>query len=106
MTTTEDRAGMDRRIAAPPTMSVLAAEALRSMILSGELMPGDRLPEIRLTAQLGVSRSPLREAMSVLEQEGLIVQAPRRGAIVAPLTAHDIYAVSYTHLTLPTNREV
>src|SRR5680860_1854206 len=53
MTTTEDRAGMDRRIAAPPTMAVLAAEALRSMILSGELMPGDRLPEIRLTAQLG-----------------------------------------------------
>lgn len=93
MTTTEDRAGMDRRIAAPPTMSVLAAEALRSMILSGELMPGDRLPEIRLTAQLGVSRSPLREAMSVLEQEGLIVQAPRRGAIVAPLTAHDIYEI-------------
>ena len=93
MTTTEDRAGMDRRIAAPPTMSVLAAEALRSMILSGELMPGDRLPEIRLAAQLGVSRSPLREAMSVLEQEGLIVQAPRRGAIVAPLTAHDIYEI-------------
>ena len=93
MTTTEDRAGMDRRIAAPPTMSVLAAEALRSMILSGEFMPGDRLTEIRLTAQLGVSRSPLREAMSVLEQEGLIVQAPRRGAIVAPLTAHDIYEI-------------
>lgn len=84
---------MDRRIAAPPTMSVLAAEALRSMILSGELLPGDRLPENSLTAQLGVSRSPLREAMSVLEQEGLIVQAPRRGAVVAPLTAHDIYEI-------------
>lgn len=84
---------MDRRIAAPPTMSALAADALRSMILSGELRPGDRLPENSLTAQLGVSRSPLREAMSVLEQEGLIVQAPRRGAIVAPLTAHDIYEI-------------
>jgi DNA-binding GntR family transcriptional regulator len=89
----EDRAGMDRRIAAPPTMSSLAAEALRSMILSGELLPGDKLPENSLTAQLGVSRSPLREAMSVLEQEGLIVQAPRRGAVVAPLTAHDIYEI-------------
>jgi DNA-binding GntR family transcriptional regulator len=84
---------MDRRIAAPPTMSALAAEALRSMILNGELQPGDRLPENSLTAQLGVSRSPLREAMSVLEQEGLIVQAPRRGAIVVPLTAHDIYEI-------------
>jgi DNA-binding GntR family transcriptional regulator len=84
---------MDRRIAAPPTMSVLAAEALRSMILSGEVLPGERLPETSLTVRLGVSRSPLREAMSVLEQEGLIVQAPRRGAIVAPLTAHDIYEI-------------
>ncbi|HWM75528.1 MAG TPA: GntR family transcriptional regulator [Nocardioides sp.] len=85
--------GMNRRIATPPTMSVLAAEALRSMIMSGELLPGDRLPENRLTAQLGVSRSPLREAMAVLEREGLIVQAPRRGAVVAPLTAHDIYEI-------------
>jgi DNA-binding GntR family transcriptional regulator len=93
MTNTEYRAGADRRIAAPPTMSVLAAETLRSMILSGELLPGERLPENSLTAQLGVSRSPLREAMSVLEQEGLIVQAPRRGAIVAPLTAHDVYEI-------------
>lgn len=84
---------MNPRIAAPPTMAALAAEALRSMILSGELVPGDRLPENGLTAQLGVSRSPLREAMSVLEQEGLIVQVPRRGAIVTPLTAHDIYEI-------------
>ncbi|MBC2935144.1 GntR family transcriptional regulator [Nocardioides sp. zg-1228] len=89
----QEPAGAERRIAAPPTMSVLAAEALRSMILSGELLPGDRLPENTLTAQLGVSRSPLREAMAVLEQEGLIVQAPRRGAIVRPLTAHDIYEI-------------
>jgi DNA-binding GntR family transcriptional regulator len=93
MSSTEERAGMNRRIATPPTMSVLAAEALRSMIMSGELLPGDRLPENSLTAQLGVSRSPLREAMAVLEQEGLIVQAPRRGAVVAPLTAHDIYEI-------------
>lgn len=91
MTPTPD--GVSRRIAQPPTMSALAAEALRSMILGGELLPGERLPENSLTAQLGVSRSPLREAMSVLEQEGLIVQAPRRGAIVAPLTAHDIYEI-------------
>jgi DNA-binding GntR family transcriptional regulator len=93
MSSSEERAGLNRRIATPPTMSVLAAEALRSMIMSGELLPGDRLPENSLTAQLGVSRSPLREAMAVLEQEGLIVQAPRRGAVVAPLTAHDIYEI-------------
>jgi len=74
-------------------MSALAAEALRSMILSGELLPGERLPENSLTSQLGVSRSPLRQAMAVLQREGLIVQEPRKGAIVAPLTAHDIYEI-------------
>jgi DNA-binding GntR family transcriptional regulator len=84
---------MNRRISTPPTMSALAAEALRSMILSGELLPGERLPENSLTSQLGVSRSPLREAMAVLQREGLITQEPRRGAVVAPLTAHDIYEI-------------
>ncbi len=93
MSQIENRSAMDRRIAAPPTMSVLAAEALRSMILSGELLPGEKLPENGLTERLGVSRSPLREAMAVLEREGLIIQAPRRGAVVAPLTAHDIYEI-------------
>jgi DNA-binding GntR family transcriptional regulator len=74
-------------------MSALAGDALRAMILGGELRPGDRVVENRLTAELGVSRPPLREAMAVLEQEGLIVQVPRRGAIVTPLTAHDIYEI-------------
>lgn len=81
------------RIPSPPSMSALAATALRAMILGGELRPGDRVVENRLTAELGVSRPPLREAMAVLEQEGLIVHVPRRGAIVTPLTAHDIYEI-------------
>ena len=42
------------------------------MVLSGDLRPGDRVIENRLTEELGVSRPPLREAMRVLEQEGLI----------------------------------
>lgn len=83
----------ERRIEAPPSMALLAAEALRTMILNGELRPGDRVVENRLTDELGVSRPPLREAMRVLEQEGLIVQVPRKGAIVTPLTAHDIYEI-------------
>src|SRR3954462_5522483 len=74
-------------------MSALAAEALREMVLSGELKPGDRVIENRLTEELGVSRPPLREAMRVLEQEGLIVQTPRKGAVVAPGTPHDIYEI-------------
>jgi DNA-binding GntR family transcriptional regulator len=74
-------------------MSALAAEALREMVLAGDLRPGDRVIENRLTEELGVSRPPLREAMRVLEQEGLIVQVPRKGAVVAPVTPHDIYEI-------------
>jgi DNA-binding GntR family transcriptional regulator len=82
-----------RRIEPPPSMTQLAAVALRSMILAGELRPGDRVVENQLTETLGVSKPPLREAMRVLEQEGLIVRTPRRGAVVAPLTLHDVYEI-------------
>jgi len=88
-----ESASLGRRIEAPPSMSALAAEALRQMVLNGELRPGDRVIENRLTEELGVSRPPLREAMRVLEQEGLIVQTPRKGAVVAPVTPHDIYEI-------------
>ncbi|PWU48531.1 GntR family transcriptional regulator [Micromonospora globispora] len=81
------------RIVGPPSMSQLAADAVRKMILSGRLQPGDRVVENQLTHQLGVSRPPLREALRVLEQEGLIVQQPRRGAIVVPITLHDVYEI-------------
>src|SRR3954452_6724739 len=91
--TDPDHPSIARRISAPPSMSTLAAEALREMVLSGDLRPGDRVIENRLTDELGVSRPPLREAMKVLEQEGLIVQVPRKGAVVAPVTPHDIYEI-------------
>lgn len=81
------------RIVSPPSMSKLASDALRTMILSGELRPGDRVVENRLTEQLGVSRPPLREALKELEHEGLIVQHARRGAVVTPLTQHDVYEI-------------
>jgi DNA-binding GntR family transcriptional regulator len=63
------------------------------MIFAGELQPGDRVVEIQLTRQLGVSRPPLREALRVLEQEGLLMQQPRRGVIVTPITLHDVYEI-------------
>ncbi|MEV4759930.1 GntR family transcriptional regulator [Micromonospora sp. NPDC049559] len=82
-----------RRILAPPSLSQLAADAVRAMIFTGELRPGDRVVENRLTQQLGISRPPLREALRVLEQEGLLVQQPRRGVIVVPITLHDVYEI-------------
>jgi DNA-binding GntR family transcriptional regulator len=83
----------DRRIESPPSVTQLAASALRSMILGGELRPGDRVVENQLTETLGVSKPPLREAMRVLEQEGLIVRTPRRGAVVTPMTLQDVYEI-------------
>jgi DNA-binding GntR family transcriptional regulator len=81
------------RIEEPPSMVQLATDALMRMLLSGTLRPGDRLVENQLTEELGVSRPPLREAMRVLEQQGLIIQRPRRGACVTELTLHDIYEI-------------
>lgn len=59
---------------------------LRQAILRGELKPGERLMEIQLANKLGVSRTPIREAMRKLELEGLVLMIPRKGAEVAEIT--------------------
>ena len=59
---------------------------LRQAILKGELEPGERLMEIQLAGRLGVSRTPVREAIRKLELEGLVVMIPRKGAEVASIT--------------------
>lgn len=59
---------------------------LRQAILTGELKPGERLMEIHLANRLGVSRTPIREAIRKLELEGLVTMIPRKGAEVAQIT--------------------
>lgn len=59
---------------------------LRQAILRGELKPGERLMEIQLANKLGVSRTPIREAIRKLELEGLVLMVPRKGAEVAEIT--------------------
>lgn len=59
---------------------------LRQAILKGELKPGERLMEIQLANKLGVSRTPVREAIRKLELEGLVLMIPRKGAEVAEIT--------------------
>ena len=83
-----------------PSLVQLAADAMRDMILSGELAPGDRLVEDRLTQLLGISRPPLREAMRLLQREGLIQSVPRRGSVVMALTEADIHEISSMRSTL------
>ncbi len=59
---------------------------LRQEILTGQMKPGERLMEIHLANKLGVSRTPIREAIRKLELEGLVIMIPRRGAEVAQIT--------------------
>ena len=59
---------------------------LREAILKGELRPGERLMEIHLANRLGVSRTPIREAIRMLELEGLVLMIPRKGAEVAGIS--------------------
>lgn len=65
-------------------------KTLREAILKGDLAPGERLMEIKLANQLGVSRTPIREAIRKLELEGLVVMVPRKGAEVAKITEKDL----------------
>lgn len=68
-------------------------DVLRNAITTGNLQPGERLMENQLAEQLRVSRTPVREAIRKLEQEGLVVMVPRRGTYVADISIRDINEV-------------
>lgn len=81
---------------APASLGNSVYNELRQRIIEGHLKPGGRLREIELSELLGVSRTPVREAIKRLENEGLAAYVSSRGAIVAELTpeqASDLYAV-------------
>ena len=65
-------------------------DTLRDAILSGELKPGQALTEMDLSRQLGVSRAPIREALRILNSEGLVETIPYHGTTVSRLTKDDI----------------
>lgn len=65
-------------------------EALREAIMSGALPPGERMMEVQLAEELGVSRTPVREAIRKLELEGFVVMIPRKGAYVAGISLKDV----------------
>ena len=75
-----------------PLREVVASQ-LRSMILGGELKPGQRLVEGQLAERLGVSRNPVREAMRSLEATGLIEVVPRRGAHVCAIDKCEVHHI-------------
>src|SRR5690606_33630608 len=66
-----------------------AADAVRSALREGHLKPGENLSEVALAAEFEVSRGPIREALLVLVEEGLLVHSPNRGFYVINFTAED-----------------
>jgi len=63
---------------------------LRDLIITGKIEPGDRLPEEELSKRMNISRVPIREALMMLESEGLVTMIPRKGAIVSEITEKSI----------------
>jgi DNA-binding GntR family transcriptional regulator len=85
---------MSRSVAAKPpspgTIAQHAIEGLRRALTSGDLAPGDRIGQEEIADSLGVSLSPVREALAVLEQEGQVTYLPRRGYFVTELDVDDL----------------
>jgi DNA-binding GntR family transcriptional regulator len=65
-------------------------QTLRKAIISGEIKPGERLMEVAIAEQMGVSRTPVREAIRRLEADGLVTMSPRKGTHVSKLSVKDI----------------
>ena len=70
-----------------PSLATAAEDWITGQILRGRIKPGEKLAEVALAQQMGISRSPVREALRALSAQGLIIVEPRRGAFVAHLDA-------------------
>lgn len=77
-----------------------AAETIRELIIANAFEPGEPLSEVKLAETLGISRTPIREAIAQLDKEGLLRIIPGRGAIVAEMTAEDIKEINDLRLVL------
>src|SRR5215471_20361542 len=75
-------------------------DELRRRIIECDYAPGHRLTEDRLADDFGVSRNPVREAIRVLEREGFLIAHPRRGAVVASVSAQDVENLFEVRLSL------
>lgn len=78
---------------APRALYQDVAERLREQIFNRDLEPGSWIDEQKLTAELGISRTPLREALKVLAVEGLVTMKVRRGAYVTEMSTDDVHQV-------------
>ena len=91
-----------RRRGPAPSNVDLALDAIRDAIVAGRLRPGERIKEIPLADELGFSRAPVRDALRLLERDGLVRLVPNRGAIVPDLRAVDVLEVYALRASLGT----
>jgi DNA-binding GntR family transcriptional regulator len=77
-------------ISRPPSLAGAITERLRAAITNGEFAPGEALSEDTLAAELGTSRTPVREALNTLQFQGLVTVIPQRGTFVFSPTANDV----------------
>lgn len=82
-----------KRSIAQPALHEKAVGTLRDLIVRGELKAGERIAESAVCDALGISRTPLREALKLLAAEGLVELRPNRGAIITPLRAPEMTAL-------------
>src|SRR3954447_15545550 len=93
----------ERRPRGPAPSNVdLALEAIRAAIVAGRPRPGERIKEIPLAQELGFSRAPVRDALKLLERDGLVELLPHRGATAPELRAVDVLEVYALRASLGT----
>jgi DNA-binding GntR family transcriptional regulator len=87
---------------APPTLRAHVVQMLSAGILSGKYRPGDRLNESQIARELNISRIPVREALSQLQEQGLVQNRERRGMFVTNITPAEVLQISSLRLILET----
>ncbi|MFC9538227.1 GntR family transcriptional regulator [Streptomyces sp. NPDC056975] len=80
----------ERAVSEPVQLTLQAAAQIRGLIIEGVLLPGQKIRQVDLADRIGVSRSPLREALRTLESEGAVTYELNRGYVVARLTPADL----------------
>lgn len=86
----EEKKRLNLDISSCKPLREIVFETIRCAIITGELKPGQRLMEVQLAEEMGVSRTPVRESIRKLELEGLVKMVPRKGAYVTPMSVNDL----------------
>jgi DNA-binding GntR family transcriptional regulator len=97
-----DLAEVPQGPSAPPTLRAHVVQMLSDGILSGKYRPGDRLNESQIARELNISRIPVREALSQLQEQGLVQNRERRGMFVTNITPDEVLQISSLRLILET----